>query len=107
MSKQRIALIIEVWRDIKRHIFIYFLLILVVISAFAVVYFTHLNRQATSQVELLLAERDELDIEYRNLLLEQSSLAEHSDIENKAKRLLKMKRLTAKDEVLIRLPSYK
>ncbi len=104
MSKQRIALTIEVWRDIKRHLFVYFLLILVVISAFAVIYFTHLNRQATSQVEMLLAERDELDIEYRNLLLEQNSLAEHSDIESKAKKYLQMKRPTAKDEVLIRLP---
>ncbi len=103
MSKQRIALTVEIWRDIKRYLFVYFLLILVVISAFAVVYFTHLNRQATSQVELLIAERDELDIEYRNLLLEQSSLAEHSDIESKAQKRLKMKRLTAKDEVVIRL----
>jgi cell division protein FtsL len=104
MGKQRIALTIEIWRDIQRHLAFYFLLVLVVISAFMVIYFTHINRQATSQVELLLAERDELDIEYRNLLLEQSSLAEHSDIENKATKRLQMKRPEVEDEIVIRLP---
>jgi len=103
MGKQRIALTVEIWRDIKRYLAFYLLLVLVVISAFAVIYFTHVNRQATSQVEQLLAERDELDIEYRNLLLEQSSLAEHSDIESKAKKRLQMKRPAAQDEIVIRL----
>jgi cell division protein FtsL len=104
MAKQRIALAGEIWHDIQQHILSYLLLVLVVMSAFAVIYFTHLNRQATSQVEQLLAQRDELDIEYRNLLLEQSSLAESSDIERKARKLLKMKRPTPSNEIIIRLP---
>jgi len=104
MAKQRIALAVEVWRDIQQHILSYLLLTLVVVSAFAVIYFTHLNRQATSQVETLLAQRDELDIEYRNLLLEQSSLTESSDIESKASKLLKMKRPMPDTEVIVRLP---
>jgi len=75
----------------------------VVVSAFAVVFFTHVNRQTTSELELLLTQRDELDIEWRNLLLEQNSLAEHSTIESKAVKLLKMKRPNAKSEIIIRL----
>jgi len=92
----------EIWYDIQRHIFIYFLLLLVVLSAFSVIYFTHLNRQTTSSLEVLLTERDELDIEWRNLLLEQSSLAEHSTIESKAEKLLQMKRPNVNSEIIIK-----
>ena len=92
---------VEIWYDIQRHIFIYFLLLLVVLSAFSVIYFTHLNRQTTSSLEILLTERDELDIEWRNLLLEQSSLAEHSTIESKAEKLLQMKRPNVNSEIII------
>jgi cell division protein FtsL len=74
---------------------------MVVISAFSVIYFTHLNRQTTSGLEVLLTERDELDIEWRNLVLEQNSLAEHSTIETKARKLLQMKRPNINSEVII------
>ncbi|NQZ20932.1 MAG: cell division protein FtsL [Colwellia sp.] len=93
---------VEIWYDIRRHIFIYFLLLLVVLSAFSVIYFTHLNRQTTSSLEILLTERDELDIEWRNLLIEQSSLAEHSTIESKAEKLLQMKRPNVNSEIIIK-----
>jgi cell division protein FtsL len=102
MTSSKMALPIEVWYDIQRHIFIYFLLLLVVLSAFSVIYFTHLNRQTTSSLEILLTERDELDIEWRNLLLEQNSLAEHSTIESKAEKLLKMKRPNVNSEIIIK-----
>jgi len=75
---------------------------MVVISAFSVIYFTHLNRQTTSGLEILLTERDELDIEWRNLVLEQNSLAEHSTIETKARKLLQMKRPNINSEVIIK-----
>ncbi len=93
----------ELWRDIQRHFFVYSLVLAVIISAFAVIYLTHLNRQSTSQLEVLLTERDELDIEWRNLLLEQNSLAEHSAIESKAEKLLNMARPAAKSEIIIKL----
>ena len=64
MANSKMALPLEVWYDIQRHIFIYLLLVMVVVSAFSVIYFTHLNRQTTSGLEILLTERDELDIEY-------------------------------------------
>ena len=108
MSNQRAVqrkpvLTLDIWQDILQHIVSYTLLILVVISAFSVIYYTHVNRQTTSELELLFTQRDELDIEWRNLLLEQNSLAEHSAIESKAEKLLNMKRPDAKSEVIITL----
>lgn len=104
MAKGKSALAVDIYVDIQRHLLTYFMLALVLISAFAVIYFTHLNRQTTSQLEVLLSERDELDIEWRNLLLEQNSLAEHSAIESKAKKVLNMARPDADSEIVIKLP---
>ena len=96
-------LVFDVWHDILQHLVSYILLIFVVVSAFSVIYYTHVNRQTTSELEQLYTQRDELDIEWRNLLLEQSSLAEHSAIESRAKKLLKMKRPDTDSEVVITL----
>jgi len=104
MSTPKVILAFDIWHDIRRHLFVYVLLIMVVASSFAVIYFTHVNRQTTSELEQLLTERDELDIEWRNLLLEQNSLAEHSAIESKAEQKLNMKRPTADSEVIVHLP---
>lgn len=103
MVSKKVVLTFEVWRDIQQHFVVYGLLIAVISSAFAVIYLTHINRQGTSQMEALLTQRDELDIEWRNLLLEQNSLAEHSAIESKAVKLLNMARPTAQSEIIIKL----
>lgn len=97
------VLVLEIWQDILEHYVSYILLLLVIISAFSVVYYTHVNRQKTSELEQLYTQRDELDIEWRNLLLEQNSLAEHSAIESRAKKLLNMKRPDADSEIIITL----
>jgi cell division protein FtsL len=102
-AQRKSVLTLDIWQDILQHIVSYVLLALVVISAFSVIYYTHVNRQTTSELELLYTQRDELDIEWRNLLLEQNSLAEHSAIESKAKKLLNMKRPDAKSEIIITL----
>ncbi|WP_286263078.1 cell division protein FtsL [Thalassotalea atypica] len=104
MAAKNAALVVDIYNDIQQHILTYVLLALVVFSALAVIYFTHVNRQTTSNLEVLLTERDELDIEWRNLLIEQNSLAEHSAIEIKASKMLDMKRPDAKSEVVIKLP---
>ncbi len=97
------VLVLDIWQDILQHFVSYILLFLVVVSAFSVIYYTHVNRQTTSQLEQLYSQRDELDIEWRNLLLEQNSLAEHSAIESRAKKLLNMKRPDVDSEVIITL----
>ena len=93
----------EIWQDIVGHFVSYILLFLVIASAFSVIYYTHMNRQKTSQLEQLYTQRDELDIEWRNLLLEQNSLAEHSAIESRAKKMLTRKRPDADSEIIITL----
>jgi cell division protein FtsL len=103
MATKKVVLAFDIWHDIRRHLLVYIVLLLVVISAFSVIYFTHLNRQTTSRIEILLTDRDGLENEWRNLLLEQNSLAEHSAIENKAEKQLDMARPDANSEVIITL----
>ena len=103
MAVNKTVLVVDILQDLQRHIVTYVLLMLVVISAFSVIYFTHLNRQSTSSLEVLLTERDELDIEWRNLLLEQNSLAEHSAIESKAINRLQMKHPSVGSEVVVKI----
>jgi len=104
MATKKVVLVLDIWQDIRRHLAIYGILLLVLLSAFSVIYFTHLNRQTTSKIEVLLTERDGLENEWRNLLLEQNSLAEHSAIESNAEKQLNMTRPDASSEIIIRLP---
>jgi cell division protein FtsL len=104
MATKQVVLFFDIWHDIQRHLVIYGVLLLVLISAFSVIYFTHLNRQTTSKIEVLLTERDALEIEWRNLLLEENSLAEHSAIESSAAKQLNMTRPDASSEIIIKLP---
>ena len=104
MAGRKSALALDIWHDLIRYSITYILLIMVVVSAFSVIYYSHVNRQTTSELEVLLTKKDELNTEWRNLLLEQNSLAEHSAIESKAKKLLQMKRPDMKSEVIISLP---
>ena len=97
------ALVFDIWQDIVRFSVTYILLFFVVMSAFSVIYYSHMNRQTTSELEILFSQKDELNIEWRNLLLEQGSLAEHSAIESKARRLLDMKRPDSASEVIVNL----
>jgi cell division protein FtsL len=77
------------------------LLILILISALAVVYITHQSRQMIAQQEQLFIERDQLDIEWRNQILEENSLAEHSRVERFAEEEIDMKRPSAKNEIVV------
>lgn len=104
MTTKKVVLVLDIWQDFRRHIFIFIILFFLLVSAFSVVYFTHLNRLTTSKIEVLLTERDGLENEWRNLLLEQNSLAEHSAIESNAEKQLNMTRPDASSEIIIKLP---
>lgn len=62
----------------------------VIASAIGVVYSKHLARGLTTQWEQSQAQRDKLDVEWRNLRLEQSAMAEHSRVEEIARERLRM-----------------
>lgn len=77
------------------------LLVLVLVSALGVVLITHHSRQQIAEQEQLLIERDQLDIEWRNQILEENALAEHSRIEQLAEQELEMKRPSRDSEVVV------
>ncbi|WP_163923291.1 cell division protein FtsL [Photobacterium sp. Alg240-V54] len=73
----------------------------ILISALSVVYVTHESRQLIAQQEKLLMQRENYDIEWRNQILEENSLAEHSRIERLAETELKMQRPSVDNEIVI------
>lgn len=79
------------------------MLILIFTSAMGVVFTTHHTRQAITQKDQALEERDHLDNEWRNLILEETALAEHSRVQEMAKNELDMKRPDADKEVVIEI----
>ncbi len=66
------------------------MIVLTAISALGVVYTTHENRQLFSKLYELNKQRDELDIEWGRLQLEQSTWATHGRIEKIAREKLGM-----------------
>lgn len=80
------------------------LMILLFASAMGVVFSTHQTRQAISENEQEMMERDRLDNEWRNLLIEETALSEHSRVEELAKKDLDMTRPDADKEVIISQP---
>jgi len=89
--------------DLTRHKVRVLLSLLVVISAMAVVLSTHHNRQQNIELEALMQQKDELDIEWRNLVLEQRALTEHNRIEAMVQKELNMYRPTVDQEVVVRV----
>uniref|UniRef100_A0A486XKF2 Cell division protein FtsL n=1 Tax=Rheinheimera sp. BAL341 TaxID=1708203 RepID=A0A486XKF2_9GAMM len=94
-------LILRDWRAQKWQVL---LLLACIASALVVVHFAHLNRQLTIAQDLLYQQRDQLDIEWRNLLLEQRALAEHSRVEDIARNRLQMIRPAAAQDVAVTVP---
>lgn len=89
--------------DLSRHLFLLGLFICVLVSAVAVIISTHENRQLVIAQEQLVKQKDALDVEWRHLIIEQSSLTEHNRIERAMADKLGMKRPTRADEVLLRV----
>lgn len=73
----------------------------ILLSALSVVYVTHESRQLIAQQEKLLMQRENYDVEWRNQILEENSLAEHSRIERLAETELKMQRPSVNNEIVI------
>jgi len=78
------------------------LLSLVLGSAFLLIIKSHEQRQLYAQLEEYEQHRDQLDIEWRELRLEQRVMAEHSRLEQIAKNKLGLKNLDLKSERIVR-----
>ena len=68
-----------------------------------VVLVTHSTRQAITEKDVALVERERLDEEWRNLLLEENALSEHNRVQKFAVTELEMKRPDPDKEVVISL----
>lgn len=78
-----------------------FLLAAVLVSAILVVTTAHKTRLLTAKREQLVLERDALDIEWRNLILEENALGDHSRVENAAVEKLHMQHVDPSKENII------
>ncbi|OCG23992.1 cell division protein FtsL [Gilliamella sp. wkB108] len=82
-----------------------FLLILIVISAVAVLITTQQVRKQLFEREQLLLEQDVLESEWRNLVIEENVLADPRRVEEKAKNQLGMNYVTPQNETVIVIKS--
>lgn len=89
--------------DLTRNKLRVLLYLMVMGSGMAVILSTHHNRQQVIALEDLMEEKDQLDVEWRNLVLEQRALTEHNRIEALVQKQLNMHRPTAEQEVVVKL----
>ncbi len=79
------------------------LVLCVLLSAFGIILSTDANRNVSRDLEALMVEQDELDVEWRHLILEQSALTEHNRIEALVDSKLNMHRPSATDEIVVKI----
>ncbi|MCW8886430.1 MAG: cell division protein FtsL [Motiliproteus sp.] len=79
------------------------LTVFIVFSALAVIYSAYLYRQLFNEQQQMLQVRDELQVEWGQLLLEQSALAAHSRIETIVTKKLGMY-VPAPNEIVVVRP---
>jgi len=89
--------------DLARHPVRVLLFLALLVSAGLVILSAHHNRQMSIAIERLMQEKDQLDVEWRNLVLEQSALTEHNRIEALVKSELNMHRPLPSEEVVVRI----
>lgn len=80
------------------------LLLAVLVSAIAVVSMTQSTRNLIAKQDALLEQRETLEVEWRNQLLEENALSEHSHVESVARQSFGMVRPTSKNEVIVKRP---
>jgi cell division protein FtsL len=78
----------------------YMLIFVCLASVIAVIWVRHENREVFVELQALYHHRDNLNIEWRNLLTERTSLTRHDQLENWAQTNVKMQ---APEEQLVLL----
>lgn len=93
---ERLAVLLEGFFDLlkmvsfKGFVVTGMLLLVIVMSAIGVVYSSHLSRQLFAEQAILLERNDQLQLEWAQLLLEQSAWSSPNRIETVARDSLKM-----------------
>lgn len=101
-EKQQTRLIRLIVNDISQSFGYVLLGVFTLLSAFAVVYYTHISRNLVNELEQLQQHADEFEVEWRNLRLELSVLADHSRIEQLAMDKLDMQKISLSKEIIIK-----
>ena len=85
---------------VRTHISVLVIALLVLLSAIAIVLSQHYSRALVTELQALYVERDNLDIEWGQLLLEQSTWATPSRVEHVAVEKLDM-RVPGRDNFVV------
>jgi cell division protein FtsL len=92
----------HVVKYVIKHYWVTLALVMAVLgSAFGVVFMSFQNLSLMNEIGMLKKQRDALDIERRNLRLEQSAISEHSRIEQIAREQLQMQIIDVEQEQFI------
>lgn len=102
-TRTNFNLVTLIFSELARHPIRVLLFLMVMISAGAVIISAHHNRQKSISLEQLMQEQDQLDIEWRHLILEQGALTDHNRIELAVRTQLDMRRPSPEEEVVVRL----
>ena len=78
------------------------MLLLVVVTAIAIVYSKHSGRELFIELQALAYERDAMDVEWGQLQLEQSTLTTQGQVERDARDKLGMVNLAADNMVIVK-----
>ena len=86
---------------------LFFAALFLLITALALVHVRHKNRVAFQELQTLQSERDQLNVEWGQLLLEQATWSVHHVVEKKASSRLKMMNPSTEQTVIIALEPMK
>lgn len=105
LNNERHSLPSVIGGDLIRHAKLpLILLVAVLVSAIMVVLTTQKTRLLTAQREQMVLEKDSLDIEWRNLILEENALGDHSRVERLAVEKLQMQHVDPSQEHIVVQP---
>ena len=97
------SLLLLIFADLRKIFFSVVLGLSILGSAIFNIYVTHETRELISQMDRLSQEKDNFMIEWRNLLIEEHTLDEHSRIRGIALKKLSMSQPTRNSSVLVEL----
>ncbi len=104
MMERRLNLAFLILLDLKRHLFQVILGLAILGSALTTIVVTDDTRSVTAERNKVQSKSDDLEIEWRHLVLEQNAQAEHSRVSDIAKVKLAMTRPKPLEEKMISLP---
>jgi len=96
-------LLLLILADLRQNVILVILAIFILISALYNIYITHETRELVTKKEYLSQQKDNLMIEWRNLLIEEHTLDEHSRIRSVAGSKLSMAQPTKENSVLVEI----